>query len=409
VKKTLIALPLAALLVACGSNTGGGGGGSSGDIRIVGSSTVYPFTKAVAEDFMRANAGTNVIVESTGTGAGMKSFCAGVGPQYPDIEDASRAIKKSEYDDCVKNGVKTIIEVPVGIDGLTVIESTSGPAMNLTQADIYKALAANPFGKGPNTAKTWKDVNPSLPAIKIRVLGPPPTSGTRDSLADLYLEKGCDTDPAMKELKKSNEDEHKKVCTKIREDGAYVEAGENDNLMVQKVSVDPGTLGILGFSYLDENADKVRPGVERACIQLCPADRVVDVLQRGRIRRLVAGTEIERDRHDAVRRHRLVAKLFGQAILQAPGAAVALHQRREGPLAFGLEHACKQRLVAVAEIFDVVHVELGRSGIEGCIGHGLSPERWTGALRHKHVCARLQCVMAREKRAACPFPAHKRR
>jgi phosphate transport system substrate-binding protein len=259
VKKTLIALPLAALLVACGSNTGGGGGGSSGDIRIVGSSTVYPFTKAVAEDFMRANAGTNVTVESTGTGAGMKLFCAGVGSQHPDIEDASRAIKKSEYDDCVKNGVKTIIEVPVGIDGLTVIESTSGPAMNLTQADIYKALAANPFGKGPNTAKTWKDVNPSLPAIKIRVLGPPPTSGTRDSLADLYLEKGCDTDPAMKELKKSNEDEHKKVCTKIREDGAYVEAGENDNLMVQKVSVDPGTLGILGFSYLDENADKVRP------------------------------------------------------------------------------------------------------------------------------------------------------
>ena len=258
-KKTLIALPLAALLVACGSNTGGGGGGSSGDIRIVGSSTVYPFTKAVAEDFMRANAGTNVTVESTGTGAGMKLFCAGVGSQHPDIEDASRAIKKSEYDDCVKNGVKTIIEVSVGIDGLTVIESTSGPAMNLTQADIYKALAANPFGKGPNTAKTWKDVNPSLPAIKIRVLGPPPTSGTRDSLADLYLEKGCDTDPAMKELKKSNEDEHKKVCTKIREDGAYVEAGENDNLMVQKVSVDPGTLGILGFSYLDENADKVRP------------------------------------------------------------------------------------------------------------------------------------------------------
>jgi len=259
VKKMVIALPLAALLVACGSNTGGGGGGSSGGIRIVGSSTVYPFTKAVAEDFMRANAGINVTVESTGTGAGMKLFCAGVGSQHPDIEDASRAIKKSEYDECVKNGVKTIIEVPVGIDGLTIIESNGGPAMNLTQADIYKALAANPFGKGPNTAKTWKDVNPSLPAIKIRVLGPPPTSGTRDSLADLYLEKGCDTDPAMKELKKSNEDQHKQVCTKIREDGAYVEAGENDNLLVQKVSVDPGTLGILGFSYLDENADKVRP------------------------------------------------------------------------------------------------------------------------------------------------------
>lgn len=256
--RMVIALPLAVLLVACGSKTGGGGGGSTNDIRIVGSSTVYPFTKAVAEDFMRANPGINVAVESTGTGGGMKLFCAGLGGQTPDIEDASRQIKKSEYDICVRNGAKTIIEVPVGIDGLTVIEANNGPAMNLTQADIYKALAANPFGKGPNKAQTWKDVNPSLPAMKIRVLGPPPTSGTRDSLADLYLEKGCDTDAAMQALKKNNEDQHKQICTKIREDGAYVEAGENDNLMVQKVAADPGTLGILGFSYLDENADKVR-------------------------------------------------------------------------------------------------------------------------------------------------------
>ena len=255
-KRMLIALPLAALLVACGSKTGGGG--SSSDLHIVGSSTVYPFTKAVSEAFMKANAGINVTVESTGTGGGMKLFCAGVGGQHPDIEDASRQIKKSEYDTCVRNGVKTIIEVPVGIDGLTIIEAKNGPAMNLTQADIYKALAANPFGKDANTAQTWKDVNPSLPAVKIRVFGPPPTSGTRDSLADLYLTKGCDTDPAMKDLAKSNEDQHKQICTKIREDGAYVEGGENDNLLVQKVSADPGTLGILGFSYLDENADKVQ-------------------------------------------------------------------------------------------------------------------------------------------------------
>ena len=258
-KKILIALPAVALLAACGSKAGGGGGGSSSDIHIVGSSTVYPFTKAVAEQFMRANAGIIVTVESTGTGAGMKLFCAGVGGKFPDIEDASRAIKKSEYDTCVQNGVKQIIEVPVGIDGLTIIESNNGPAMNLTQADIYKALAANPFGKGPNKAQTWKDVNPALPAVKIRVLGPPPTSGTRDSLADLYLTKGCDTDPAMKDLAKTNEDQHKAFCTKIREDGAYVEAGENDNLIVQKVSSDAGTLGVLGFSYLADNADKVRP------------------------------------------------------------------------------------------------------------------------------------------------------
>jgi phosphate transport system substrate-binding protein len=256
--RLMIAVPLAALLAACGSNSGGGGASTS-EIRIVGSSTVYPFTKAVAEQFMKANPGINVTVESTGTGAGMKLFCGGVGGQNPDIEDASRAMKKSEYDTCIKNGVKTIIEVPVGIDGLTIIEANSGQAMNLTQADIYKALAANPFGKGPNKAQTWKDVNPALPAVKIRVLGPPPTSGTRDSLADLYLTKGCDTDPAMKDLAKSNEDQHKQICTHIREDGAYVEAGENDNLIVQKVESDPGTLGVLGFSYLADNADKVRP------------------------------------------------------------------------------------------------------------------------------------------------------
>jgi phosphate transport system substrate-binding protein len=260
VNRIVFALPMVALLVACGSrNEAAGGSNAGGDIKIVGSSTVYPFTKAVAEDFMRANPGTNVTVESTGTGAGMKLFCAGVGNQYPDIEDASRPMKKSEYDDCAKNGAKNVIEVPVGIDGLTIIEANNGPAMNLTQADIYKALAANPFGKGPNKAQTWKDVNPSLPPVKIRVLGPPPTSGTRDSLADLYLEKGCDTDPAMQALKKSNEDQHKQVCTKIREDGAYVEAGENDNLLVQKVAGDPGTLGVLGYSYLEQNADKVRP------------------------------------------------------------------------------------------------------------------------------------------------------
>jgi phosphate transport system substrate-binding protein len=258
VNKMVFALPLAALLVACGSKSSTGGGSTS-DLRIVGSSTVYPFTKAVAEDFMRANAGVNVTVESTGTGAGMKLFCAGLGGQNPDLTDASREIKKSEYDTCVQNGIKSVIEVPVGIDGLTIIEANSAQPMNLTQADIYKALAANPFGNGPNTAQTWKDVNPALPAIKIRVLGPPPTSGTRDSLADLYLTKGCDTDPAMKALAKSNEDQHKDYCTKVREDGAFVEAGENDNLLVQKVSADPGTLGVLGYSYLEQNADKVRP------------------------------------------------------------------------------------------------------------------------------------------------------
>ena len=254
-KKLLAALPLVALVSACGDNSGKTG---TSQIKIVGSSTVYPFTTAVAEDFQRANPGTSVIVESTGTGAGMKLFCAGVGAQFPDMVDASRPMKASEYADCAKAGAKQVIEVAIGIDGLTLIEGKDGPGLNLTVTDIYKAIAATPFGK-PNTATTWKDVNPSLPAIKIRVLGPPPTSGTRDSLADLILTKGCESDPAMKALKKSDEAKQKEICTKVREDGAYVEAGENDNLLVQKVSADPGTLGVLGFSYLEENADKVKP------------------------------------------------------------------------------------------------------------------------------------------------------
>jgi phosphate transport system substrate-binding protein len=189
----------------------------------------------------------------------MKLFCGGVGDKFPDATDASRPIKASEYADCVKNGVKNVIELPVGIDGLTLIQAKEQAPLNLTVEQIYKALAANPFGKGPNTAQTWKDVDPSLPATKIRVLGPPPTSGTRDSLAELILEKGCDGDPAMKDLKKADDKKHKEICTKIREDGAYVEAGENDNLLVQKVSADPGALGVLGYSYLEENADKVSP------------------------------------------------------------------------------------------------------------------------------------------------------
>ena len=260
VKKIMIALPLAAALAACGSNgSGDNSGGARQQIKVVGSSTVYPFTTAVAEQFQKDNPNVGIVVESTGTGAGMKLFCAGVGANYPDMTNASRAIKKSEYDSCLANGVRNVIEVPIGIDGLTFIEGKDGQLANLTQADIYKALAANPFGKGPNTAQTWKDVNPSLPAIRIKVLGPPPTSGTRDSLADLYLEKGCNSDPTMKALKESDEAKHKDVCTKVREDGLFVEAGENDNLLVQKVTSDPGTVGILGYSFLEENADKVSP------------------------------------------------------------------------------------------------------------------------------------------------------
>jgi phosphate transport system substrate-binding protein len=255
-KRFLFAAPVAALaLAACGDQTGGASGQQ---IQIVGSSTVYPFTTAVAEQFQRTNPGMSAIVESTGTGAGMKLFCGGVGDNFPDMTNASRRIKASEAADCAKNGVRQIIEVPVGIDGLALIEAANGPAFALTPRDVYAALAANPFGKGPNRAKTWKDVNPALPAVAIQVFGPPPTSGTRDSFAELILEKGCDADPAMKALKESDSDRHKDICTKIREDRAYVEAGENDNLLVQKVSQNPGAIGVLGYSFLEENKASVK-------------------------------------------------------------------------------------------------------------------------------------------------------
>ena len=257
-KKSLFALPIAALLAACGSG-GESGSGSASQLKIVGSSTVYPFTTAVAEQFQQANPGTSVIVESTGTGSGIKLFCAGVGSEHPDMVNASRRMKASEFESCRQAGVNQVIEVPVGIDGLTLIAGKGTPQLDLTTQQIYEALAANPYGKGPNKAQTWQDVDPSLPATKIRVLGPPPTSGTRDSLTELILENGCTSNPEMNALKESNENQYKEVCTKIREDGAFVEAGENDNLLVQKVAADPGSLGVLGYSFLDENQDKVQP------------------------------------------------------------------------------------------------------------------------------------------------------
>ena len=243
-----------AALAACG----GGTSGSREQIRAVGSSTVYPFSTSVAEAFTKGSGGfKSPIIESTGTGAGMKLFCAGVGVQHPDIENASRRIKKSEYEECATHGVKDIVEVQVGIDGIAFAEAANGPGITLTPIDVYKALAEKPFGK-PNTAKTWKDVNPALPALPIMVYGPPKTSGTRDALAELILEKGCDSDPAMKALKESNKDEHKAICTTVRSDGAYAEQGENDNLIVQKLSTNPNVIGIFGFSFLEENMDKLK-------------------------------------------------------------------------------------------------------------------------------------------------------
>lgn len=241
-------------LGACDDQANGGGAGSRDQIKVVGSSTVYPFTTLVAEQFVNQNPGMKApVIESTGTGAGMKLFCAGVGAQHPDIANASRRMKLSEFNTCVENGVDRIMEIQVGLDGIAFAEAKDGPKLTLTPVDIYLALAANPKGK-PNTAKTWKDVNPSLPAIPIQVYGPPSTSGTRDALAELILSRGCAAIyPDSVKLKDKKPDDYANVCTRVRDDGPYVDAGENDNLIVQKLQSNPNAVGIFGYSYLEEN------------------------------------------------------------------------------------------------------------------------------------------------------------
>jgi len=227
-------------------------------MRAVGSSTVYPFAKLVSERIARANPALGTpIIESTGTGGGMKLFCAGVGERFPDVENASRRMKASEAKLCQQNGVTAITEIQVGIDGISFATAKASPLQNLTQRDLYLALAKTPYGK-PNRAKTWHDVNASLPNIPIRVYGPPPTSGTRDALGELILTPPCEANAGMAALKKSDENKFKAICTGLREDGAYIEAGENDNLIVQKIEANAGTVGIFGYSYLEANLDRVR-------------------------------------------------------------------------------------------------------------------------------------------------------
>lgn len=243
------ALALAAVGLACLPTVAS----ARSQIRAVGSSTVYPFATAVAERLARANPNMKPpVIESTGTGGGFKLFCAGVGEQFPDISNASRRIKASEVKSCAANGVTAITEIQIGIDGLAIATAKATQLNNLTRLDVYKALAKTPFGK-PNKAKTWKDVNAALPAIPIRAFGPPPTSGTRDAFNELMMVEGCTSNPAMVALKKSDEKRFNAICTGIREDGVFVEAGENDNLIVQKLESNPGTIGIFGYSYLEEN------------------------------------------------------------------------------------------------------------------------------------------------------------
>ncbi len=233
-------------------------------ISIVGSSTVYPFATVVVEQFGKTTAFKTPKVESTGSGGGLKMFCSGVGVETPDISNASRRIKQSEFESCQTNGVKEVVEVKIGYDGIAVANSKKAAAMNLSLRDMFLALAKDvPDPKGgdklvANPYNTWKEVNPALPDQAIEVLGPPPTSGTRDAFTELAMEGGCKTIPMIKAMKDSDEKAFKATCHTVREDGAYVEAGENDNLIVQKLDTNPTALGIFGFSFLDQNRDKIQ-------------------------------------------------------------------------------------------------------------------------------------------------------
>lgn len=255
-----LALAAAAATVALVGAAGAANAQARDQIRAVGSSTVFPFTTAVAEAFGKGGQFKTPVVESTGTGGGLKLFCGGVGPAHPDLANASRRIKTSEIEACAKNGVTEVAELKIGFDGIVIASSKKAKHIDLSRAQIWKALAkevpvggklvANPYQK-------WSDIDPSLPAIEIEVLGPPPTSGTRDAFNELAMEGGCHQVAEVKEAV-PDEKARAKVCMTIREDGAFVEAGENDNLIVQKLVANANAFGVFGYSFLDQNKDKLQ-------------------------------------------------------------------------------------------------------------------------------------------------------
>lgn len=259
VKKLLLALACATGTLAAGAAVAN----TRDHIMIVGSSTVFPFSKVVAERFSLKTGMKAPKVEPTGTGGGFKEFCKGVGVGTPDIANASRRIKESEFKSCQESGVKDIVEVFIGYDGIVIANSKKAKPMDLSRRDLFLALAkVVPDPKGgenlvENPYKTWKDVNPDLPATPISVMGPPPTSGTRDAFVELAMEGGCKTIPWIAALEKTDSSRYKAICHGVREDGAFIEAGENDNLIVRKLSENADLLGIFGFSFLDQNADVV--------------------------------------------------------------------------------------------------------------------------------------------------------
>ena len=233
-------------------------------INIVGSSTVYPFSTVVAENFGNKTGIKVPKIESTGSGGGMKLFCKGLGTGHPDITNASRRIKKSEFNKCKENGID-VVEIKVGYDGIVIANSKKSTLLNLTRRQIFLALAKQvPEGNKEggnlvdNPNKKWSDIDPNLPNKKIEVLGPPPTSGTRDAFNELAIEGGCKTFPKLKAIKKQDKKKYKAICRAVREDGAFIEAGENDNLIVQKLVENENAFGVFGFSFLIENEDKIQ-------------------------------------------------------------------------------------------------------------------------------------------------------
>jgi phosphate transport system substrate-binding protein len=262
---TLLTLSLGT--VALISTTVNAQSGSRDTITAVGSSTVYPFSTVVAERFGKNTDFKTPKIESTGTGGGMKLFCASNAINTPDLSNASRRMKKSEFDMCAKNGVTSITEVLLGYDGIVVANSNASKPMKVTRKELFLALAKEvPAKDGSETLvanpyKLWSDINPSLPANKIEVLGPPPTSGTRDAFAELVLEGGCKKYSWIKAIKKTNKSKYKAICHSVREDHSYIEAGENDNLIVQKLTANPKAFGIFGFSFLDQNSDMLQGSI----------------------------------------------------------------------------------------------------------------------------------------------------
>ena len=237
---------------------------SRDQINVVGSSTVYPFSTVVAENFGNKTGIKVPKIESTGSGGGMKLFCKGLGTGHPDITNASRRIKKNEFNQCKENGID-VVEIKVGYDGIVIANSKKAKLLNLTKRQIFLALAKQvPEGNKEggslvdNPNKKWSDIDPNLPNKKIEVLGPPPTSGTRDAFNELAIEGGCKTFPKLKAIKKQDKKKYKAICRAVREDGAFIEAGENDNLIVQKLVENENAFGVFGFSFLIENEDKIQ-------------------------------------------------------------------------------------------------------------------------------------------------------